>query len=465
MFPATSLFCQFRSRRARNMLCLSLFLVLLTTPIWTYVTETPSFIDRLGKLYEKLEKITIAPTPDNFGSNSKDKLYAKLERFNALSPDKFELSDEEEELISTMEKWGLSADQMDIIVKELQRTREDDEEKIERNEEYNDEDELLKDLSEGDYLNDKDWETEDEVTFSTSKPLLGTMPSAFTKTTYKKTIISAAEPIALTNERPRILDETSLTKLGTQLRQEAFANAAKFIRESRCHTPQARWLTVRQMAPAADTNYMPSCVRLHRCTPDSGCCTNDADICAPIEGKYVALPFYLHKADGNTNVARMVFYNHTKCACVSRETLQTTIRTRIESKPEPEPRRDLAIESQNDWRMPTEAPKLDSEEPTAPPQLRRCTCPTLFLSTPENGSCSCICDWPEAARRRDCLSLARGKEHFGLRDRVCVAQGHCNQPSCEYGSYDKTNGICPLRRFRRLRFHRVRPQPEKTMVV
>lgn len=124
------------------MLCLSLFLVLLTTPIWTYVTETPSFIDRLGKLYEKLEKITIAPTPDNFGSNSKDKLYAKLERFNALSPDKFELSDEEEELISTMEKWGLSADQMDIIVKELQRTREDDEEKIERNEEYNDEDEV-----------------------------------------------------------------------------------------------------------------------------------------------------------------------------------------------------------------------------------------------------------------------------------------------------------------------------------
>lgn len=67
---------------------------------------------------------------------------------------------------------------------------------------------MLKDLSEGDYLNDKDWETEEEVTFSTSKPLLGTMPSAFTKTTYKKTIISAAEPIALTNERPRILDES-----------------------------------------------------------------------------------------------------------------------------------------------------------------------------------------------------------------------------------------------------------------
>ena len=36
---------------------------------------------------------------------------------------------------------------------------------------------------------------------------------------------------------------------------------------------------------------MPPCVQLHRCAPDAGCCYDEAEVCAPVDGKYVAIPF------------------------------------------------------------------------------------------------------------------------------------------------------------------------------
>lgn len=96
----------------------------------------------------------------------------------------------------------------------------------------------------------------------------------------------------------------------------------------------------------------------------------------------------------------------------------------------------------------------------------RCTCPGLFLaSMTDTIRCSCACDWPDASRRRDCQSLAKGKEHFGLRDRVCVQVGNCTPPSCEYGVYDSALGRCPLRKYRRARYHRGGRSHEKTYSV
>lgn len=67
------------------------------------------------------------------------------------------------------------------------------------------------DLSD-DYANDvgEEWDPiEDEIS-STTKPALGlgVNPSAFTRLDgYRQKIVSAVDPIAATNERPRILDD------------------------------------------------------------------------------------------------------------------------------------------------------------------------------------------------------------------------------------------------------------------
>ncbi|XP_045516058.1 uncharacterized protein LOC123709025 isoform X1 [Pieris brassicae] len=436
------------------MLRVALLLCLITITIG--LTTEKSFAERLDKLYEKLEKLT-AP-------NSKlepNKLYAKLDRFNSLSPD--HALSEDEELLSAMQLWGgMSEEQLRGLVREFQEMKEERSEKI--IEDYKDD---WTDDDDGDYANDdaEEWDPiEDEIS-STSKPLLnlGVTPSAFTRLDgYRHTIVSAVDPIAATNERPRILDDSQATpEERREIRKAVITNMGTVVRAAKCLIPQPRWLTVRKLAPAADTVYMPPCVQLHRCAPDSGCCYNEAEVCAPVDGKYVAISFFLSKADGNLTASRILFFNHTRCACVSKDTLQSTARTRIDRVFSDERRE--SKERQNDWRA-TEEPRLErDEEQTSPPQMRRCTCPRLFRSQITDGACYCVCDWPDATRRRECLSLARGREHFGLRDRVCVAQGNCNAPTCEYGAYERHSGRCPLRRYKR-RFHvRSRYNPEKTV--
>ncbi|CAB3235282.1 unnamed protein product [Arctia plantaginis] len=341
------------------------------------------------------------------------------------------------------------------------------------------------DISDGDYPINDDWDTDELAVLadssSTEKPsILGVTPSAITKLGPVRTVVSAAASIAATNVRPRIIPDPNMSpKERRQLISAVMERTNAMVHLSECLVPQPRWLIVRQLAPAADTAYTPPCVQLHRCAPDSGCCTNEEDVCAPIGGEYILLPFYLHKADGSMKVVRMQFYNHTNCACVSRDTLQSTIISRMsmgmmgvsnpstsESQEEEKPTR--IVERQNDWRTPTQEPALDKdeEETTEPPQLRRCTCPGLFLaSMTDTVRCSCVCDWPDASRRRDCQSLAKGKEHFGLRDRVCVQVGNCTPPSCEYGVYDRALGRCPLRKYRRVRYHRGGRYHEKTYTV
>ncbi|KAJ8730514.1 hypothetical protein PYW08_001927 [Mythimna loreyi] len=468
--------CQSSGRRARTMLRLSLLVILLTHRIRTaHVTDTP-FSNRFDKLYQKLEKLTVAPDRQQ-EQTPEEKLYEKLDRLNSLSPERVELTDEDEELLSAMRSWGdLSTEQMDGVVKDLQRMKEERRQDV-GDQEYGepawDDEEFVDYPMDG---ND-DWDSDDlPESSSTSKPLiLGVTPSAITRASPVKTVVvSALESIQATNARPRILEDPITPVERAALRRAAMSSMSDLLKNGKCVDPQPRWLIVRQLAPAADTRYLPPCVQLHRCAPDSGCCVNESEVCAPIEGKTVVLPFYLHKALGPMTVVRMQFFNHTRCGCVSRGTLQMTM-TATAGKPSysdsqeelDRPSRRALVESQNDWRTPTEEPILEKdEEPTASSQLRRCTCPALFLaSMTDSEPCSCVCDWPDAGRRRDCQYLAKGREHFGLRDRVCVARGDCTLPSCEYGAYDRTVGKCPLRRYRRMRFHSRGRYQEKTMVV
>ncbi|CAG4949551.1 unnamed protein product [Colias eurytheme] len=444
------------------MLCVALLLACLATAKG-YVTEQ-SFAERLDKLYEKLEKFNVTP---------ESKLYAKLDRLNSLTPDR-QLTDEEE-LVSALQLWGtMSEDQLRGVMQELQQLKEERSEKLiddYADSDWNDDDDP--ELSDGDYANDvgEEWDPIEDDISSTAKPMLGVTPSAFTRLDgYRHTIVSAVDPIAATNERPRILDDSQATaEERVAIRKGVLTNMASVVRAYKCLTPQPRWLTVRKLAPAADTVYTPPCVQLHRCAPDSGCCYNEAEVCAPVDGKYVAIPFFLNKADGNLTAARMLFFNHTRCACVSKDTLQSTARTRLDRIDRidridrtdrtdridrTERTRDFR-ERQNDWRAPTDEPSVRDEDQTSPPLLKRCTCPGFFRSRITNGICTCVCDWSDATKRRDCLSLSRGREHFGLRERVCIARGECTAPTCEHGAYERHAGRCPLRRYRRrYRAHR-----------
>ncbi|CAH2077134.1 unnamed protein product, partial [Iphiclides podalirius] len=456
--------------RGRNMSRLPLLLLFAAAHSCAsaYVTEPPSFARRLDRLYEKLERFTLAPVQrrDRLG----DKLNAKLDKLDALAPDRL---DEDEELATMMQLFGdMSDEQVRDVVKELQKMKElPDDEKGDKladgdyAEDWNDADTLLQDLGEGDYAMDgEDWHPLDDPEVSTFKPG-SVVPSAITKidSGYREVVLSAVDPVAATNERPRILDDSNLTPAEkAALQRSVVANMKTVLRTGTCQTPQPRWLPVRQLAPAANTVYIPACVQLHRCAPDAGCCYSEAEVCAPVDGKHVAIPFFLSKVDGTLTVARMLFFNHTSCACVSRETLQSTARARIEPQPITEGQKS---KQEGDWRQPTEEPRLErDEERTAPPQLKRCTCPMLFAArTSALGACLCTCEWADAGRRRDCQSLARGREHFGLRDRVCVQRGECSPPGCDAGRYEPALGRCPPHRprpYRRVRFHRARPRAD-----
>ncbi|XP_063536361.1 uncharacterized protein LOC134746066 [Cydia strobilella] len=512
------LFGQSAAARRAAMPRATLVLLLCALARATIIADQPTLSDRLQKLYEKLDNFslkTTEPSLDRIGklyenpvktspSNQRiDKLYEKLDRLNSLTPDESNqkyLSDDDEELLDALQEWGMLDDDIGAETRYLQRLKSEDGD-------YDDEDIDMEDdyaMDDGEDLepDDREGTTAKTVRFPTPSALnrlerLGTAFSALsvvgdTRSLARESpqivelenVVSAVDSIAATKERPRILDDTSLTKqeqAGVARAARAYLSA--MVPRGKCITPQPRWLSVRHMAPASDTLYRPTCVLLHRCAADTGCCHNEEQVCAPVEGQYVIIPLYLRKPSG-LMVARMQFFNHTRCACVSQETLQTVPRAprrhfqenhspgqenhnpnqenRIQDRQdkrqvgllEARERREevestSASASQSDW--PTNEPKQESET-AAPPQLNRCTCPTLFLARASDARCVCVCDWKDLQRRRDCISLSRGREHFGLRDRVCVGTGDCNPPTCEYGAYEKNFGRCPLKRFRKGRF-------------
>ncbi|KAL4721727.1 hypothetical protein ACJJTC_018487, partial [Scirpophaga incertulas] len=96
-----------------------------------------------------------------------------------------------------------------------------------------------------------DWYHDEEPEGGTARPVT---PSAFTRlgADYAETVLSAVDPIAATNERPRIIQE-SLTPLEKiELRRAVFSNIAAVLKSGQCAAPQPRWLHVRQLAPAAN---------------------------------------------------------------------------------------------------------------------------------------------------------------------------------------------------------------------
>lgn len=123
--------CQSLPRRGRNMLRLPFLLVLLAhIPAHSYVTDSPSFAERLDKLYEKLENLTLTPV-QRVSQPPENKLYAKLELLNSLTPDRVDISADDDELLSAMQQWGLvDPGQLEVMVKELEKVRDEKSEKM-----------------------------------------------------------------------------------------------------------------------------------------------------------------------------------------------------------------------------------------------------------------------------------------------------------------------------------------------
>jgi hypothetical protein len=61
-----------------------------------------------------------------------------------------------------------------------------------------------------------------------------------------------------------------------------------------CSTPALRLIYVRQQHEAApNVRYLPACTWLHRCSDETGCCTDDSKICSASHIESVSLPFFV----------------------------------------------------------------------------------------------------------------------------------------------------------------------------
>ncbi|XP_046645012.1 uncharacterized protein LOC124334507 isoform X1 [Daphnia pulicaria] len=89
-----------------------------------------------------------------------------------------------------------------------------------------------------------------------------------------------------------------------------------------CSTPALRLIYVRQQHEAApNVRYLPACTWLHRCSDETGCCTDDSKICSASHIESVSLPFFVLTMTGSETkrtVTRLSFENHTACECVGR---------------------------------------------------------------------------------------------------------------------------------------------------
>ena len=109
-----------------------------------------------------------------------------------------------------------------------------------------------------------------------------------------------------------------------------------------CSQPSARLVYLRHHQ---NVRYLPECTWLHRCSDDTGCCTDESQTCSPANIESISLPFFaLTLADGGAGgghetkrtVTRLTFENHTRCECVGRNA-DLMPRTEPDKSPPPPP--------------------------------------------------------------------------------------------------------------------------------
>ncbi|CAG9859703.1 unnamed protein product [Phyllotreta striolata] len=205
--------------------------------------------------------------------------------------------------------------------------------------------------------------------------------------------------------------------------------------QSMCKRPLLRVIPVQLEHPDPTRSYIPPCTILYRCADDSGCCKRDTK-CQYKTRQLVSLYFYA-KVIGreHSTIERLEFYNHTECACKER-----TEQVQPESGKGAE----------------TKYPERFFFNRTTEKNLigHKCNCPTPYQATSISPKCVCDCDKFE----EDCIQLKKGKEHFSMMNRICIQDGECGIPTCEYGTYTVEEGKCPTKQdkledFRKMRIN------------
>ncbi|GLV40038.1 PDGF- and VEGF-related factor 3 [Carabus blaptoides fortunei] len=223
---------------------------------------------------------------------------------------------------------------------------------------------------------------------------------------------------------------------------EAVEHAKKINVEGTCKLPRARVIRVQTAYPDAGKAYIPHCTILHRCADDTGCCRSETHTCAPKHTARVELYFYTARP-GSYSVEKLAFYNHTECHCVER-TEEMMSRDAEDNNDNKYPYRPggMAVRSVTDIQP-------------APEPIRRCRCPELYSpQTNTDGKCRCDCN----EGNRDCMRKKRGKEHFSLKDRLCILRSECGYPNCEFGLYMRSTGRCPRKQEKLDALSRITPQ-------
>lgn len=196
----------------------------------------------------------------------------------------------------------------------------------------------------------------------------------------------------------------------------ATSHIAKIRREGSCFTPKPKMILA---SNDPSKQYTPHCTILHRCGDDVGCCL-PTQTCAASKNSTVELYFFVQTVGSRPSIERLSFINHTECACFSRN------------------------DSPQGRMSPT---STSSPQMTAP----ICACPSLFQRVIDDEN-RCICDCSSSDTQ--CDQFKRGLEHFSMENRRCIKNGHCNEPLCEYGHYNKAKGKCPTREEKLSMVHR-----------
>lgn len=86
-----------------------------------------------------------------------------------------------------------------------------------------------------------------------------------------------------------------------------------------CLEPQPRVIAVQRVHPDAGVSYVTTCVVLHRCAADVGCCA-ETDTCVVRQPETVQIPIITH--DAREPYRLLTFTNHTSCHCVPKRQLR-----------------------------------------------------------------------------------------------------------------------------------------------
>ncbi|XP_074039265.1 uncharacterized protein [Leptinotarsa decemlineata] len=311
---------------------------------------------------------------------------------------------------------------------------------LEGDEEYDD---LLEDEDDFDYEDDdEDSETEDPFFDSIDEELQAEEPSIRTTTLAPKPVSSlTAFKWSHFGTRERV-EESRRQQMAASSRQspeQSKVNAflehyVRVKQQTKCLRPLPRVIPIQREHPDPTKSYTPQCTILHRCAEDSGCCNRNTKCQYKTR---VLVPLYFYENTVGTQYTRVVkldFYNHTECECKEKseyDLLDPGINGGITYK-----------SSETLYNTPE------------PENLKRCKCPKPFQPTSNSYECTCDCE----EGNQDCIQLKKGKEHFSMNNRMCIQNGECETPHCEYGSYMSLMGKCPskmdkLEEYRRINLH------------